>query len=1241
MSRRWSLPDNYFEFQAFCLRFFKKRNRCDGLQEYGKSGQKQYGIDLLDTFSESALLAVQCKLIEPGKKLKESKVREEVAKAEGAPVKVGHYVIATTADRDVAIQSLISELNQRPERKFTVEVVALQDIFDGLEQMGQVTADLICDPGKLDIYRAIAATPSLLAVLGGDLVTEDGSKYEPIDKLIENREIAVAEYELKKLPNPENDRSLSQRDKYAILRLMARVALAKAEFEEASRLFILAYDSNPTDEVAKLNRVLAWSLAGRRTEALAELTALRDEGVNSARFAERVVLCVTTLDELAPFDAVVQKHRDASEDVNIALTHLYLKEGKLEEAMAASARASLIAPDSAHALYCAGCISHHLVTDGPWQERKQNRDSALANYTKSLDAAKRENYPALVPEILINRSRMYGAYREADLCVDDARDAVSSTTHKSRYAEEAIVSCLHFHKHEVALSLLGDLDPNAPRTPFLTACVKHENATSSDVRRASIEELIKVIARRDEDACEAAYYAVQWSLAIKDDGLVQKCLSDDFVASYPFAGNTLLAWVEIIAGRKASASKHATKALASSASVSHNNELEVLIRVLGQLKRFDDAIQLLEQIYVPGLDDENSLLLEGLALKVGRHGIVLRLYRELRECGKLDVRRREIEAGLLVRYDPERLIALVATEGEYATDIIIAARNYALLALGREAEIDFENWKLPDPSELEPQDGNLVIDPLLASHRYREAVVYAYRLARAKYDSEDACSQFVWNYARFSNLCEFGEVSVVGAESAVLLRDERTETDRWLSFDDERPQSALGEYSTSSEVYSSLRGKRVGDVVKRLAPGVIQDRPEQIVAIVHRVERFEGLVRTTFADRFPGSVRLQPIFTGSGDAFDPSELIRIVQHAAERAKIVVDAYNAGNGTLHSVGQLLGRTIREVMISLPEVEGGGIRCAKPGADGFVKASRCTEDGSSVVLDVSAIVTIDRLGLWETVGENQKLLVSHTTKNEVVSWHRNAQIDLTSSSAISEADDDGEVTHAVVPPEVKSAVLHDLAKLVANLDRYCTVVAPANAADIDPDTRDLYSRGMGIAALDAICVANEQGAVLWTDEYLIGVAAESQYGLNRTWTQALLASLMDREKISQDDYSLAVTKLVAWNYLATSWGAHELLTAAEHSDWDPHSLPLSKFLAFIKESPNTVFKKTVVVAASLKLLSQAECSLSQQSPVILTLLNALGSIPAVKLILRDLGLLSKCDANTFDHLAIVIKHWLVSR
>ena len=84
-------------FEDLCLEVLKQHWSRLGLQRFGKRGERQYGIDLLDTWAEDPVYVAQCKLKEVWKNLQPHEIEEEVDKAKTFPGALDHYAILTTA----------------------------------------------------------------------------------------------------------------------------------------------------------------------------------------------------------------------------------------------------------------------------------------------------------------------------------------------------------------------------------------------------------------------------------------------------------------------------------------------------------------------------------------------------------------------------------------------------------------------------------------------------------------------------------------------------------------------------------------------------------------------------------------------------------------------------------------------------------------------------------------------------------------------------------------------------------------------------------------------------------------------------------------------------------------------------------------------------------------------------------------------------------------------------------------
>jgi len=202
-------PSNDKDFENFCVRYFRKLGKNDRLQLYAKRGQKQDGIDIHDPLGISPAIAVQCKLIEVGKKLKTSDLETETSKASNSVLPVNRYVIATTASTSRECQDWASEFNQKSGRKFTLEILFWESICHELSCLSLIERESMIQGrdmareviGEICINPQLRSTVALLFQKGNDSPEADFSNLE---RLMEERKFEIASYELSKLAESEH-----------------------------------------------------------------------------------------------------------------------------------------------------------------------------------------------------------------------------------------------------------------------------------------------------------------------------------------------------------------------------------------------------------------------------------------------------------------------------------------------------------------------------------------------------------------------------------------------------------------------------------------------------------------------------------------------------------------------------------------------------------------------------------------------------------------------------------------------------------------------------------------------------------------------------------------------------------------------------------------------------------------------------------------------------------------------------
>ena len=348
-----------------------------------------------------------------------------------------------------------------------------------MNEFGKAVAEFIVFGEKspeelIEIIHVCAGYRS--ATIDSPAEAKDIQSYPEIDELFTGRKLEAAEHEISKLPDPEHDSTLSKRQRYAILRLRAKLAAERLDFDEAARLFTLAYATCPHLQQAQQNHILALELAGERKQAFTEAQRLLGDGVRSSFLLSLFIRNSDAPADLAIYQEVIDQYTSSVEDVNLALVDRHLAWNDLQRAELTVKRALDIAADSPTHCFSHGMVSHRLALQGDWRSRFDRLREAVHYYSEALTAAERNNFCGLLPEIYANRGRANAALNDRAQAAVDFRSAVRVADNPRLYAPSAASFFLHGQDYESARELLPLLDHTSDEAAFLTAVIDHHFA---------------------------------------------------------------------------------------------------------------------------------------------------------------------------------------------------------------------------------------------------------------------------------------------------------------------------------------------------------------------------------------------------------------------------------------------------------------------------------------------------------------------------------------------------------------------------------------------------------------------------------------------------------------------------------------------------------------------------------------------------------------------------------------------
>jgi len=258
-------PANWQDFQRLCLSLLRVHWNRPGLDLFGKEGEAQDGIDILDLQAKVSLHTAQCKRKNPLKGLRPKEIEAEVRKvraftppANFPPVKV--YWIMTTAKSSRAAQPKAAQLTAENATRglFVVEVKGWDQIAELLNQYPEVARMLSPDIGGDTVARlekvvekaaekVETAVSVMIEARSDDSALSTGRSFDgEIDEArncLEKHEYEVAEHSLVRIRERVWDQ-LSPRQRFRVLSNLAMAKLARGEPTQAASPFHRGEDSS-------------------------------------------------------------------------------------------------------------------------------------------------------------------------------------------------------------------------------------------------------------------------------------------------------------------------------------------------------------------------------------------------------------------------------------------------------------------------------------------------------------------------------------------------------------------------------------------------------------------------------------------------------------------------------------------------------------------------------------------------------------------------------------------------------------------------------------------------------------------------------------------------------------------------------------------------------------------------------------------------------------------------------------
>ena len=1175
MQYHYRQPKNEDAFEEFCLVLLREHSSLPSLDRYGRRGERQHGVDLLDTGDRHPLLGVQCKHHDATKTLPPKELAAEVEKAKTFPIKLGEFLVMTTARTSTHVQRKLRAINEEHAEKglFVVRLLNWEDIERMIDDSPAAQAFLSVQSVQAMHMALRSELEPIHQLVGGQGDDVHGAELDEVRKHLEDGEVQLATLLLQRLRKRSWDR-VSARNRSRWCTLLADAELRRGNEAEVARLLIEARTYQPDDDGAVSNEIMAHELLGNRPRAFELAVAAISARPHCAPLYATALRAAPSYAEfLRLFDGRPDHLKEHAELWVAAATRVDI-EMPVEKSEAFARHASSLAPDDVRPWLALANVllqSELAKVDpegaaSPGAPVTARIEEARDCCTKVVDIAAGRGVPGVQAIALVRRAvatAHLGDAAKADRDIAEARRIAPTDPAVVMAVAEMEERRGH---HDEAVQLFRQIvmrDGDDEASFFLGLCLWNRNESGDRT------EAVEILAR----VGHAGTLHVEPANELAVEGLIIQGRFDEarvhleaVVARVEgCAHSTSFARLESAAGHAELASTRASEAVQKVSKRTSRAALRRLGKLLVSLGRLADAMPIWERLRMDGRVDDDTRSLVECAGRLGRDGKVLEVCASARKAGVFDAALLGWELGLLDRYDPDTALG-VLDELIRRDPMNKRARLHLVhiaLTLGKPELARTHVAHLPSVTEAEAYEGAAVVHALAKLGRSADAIDYAYDLLRRHFHDHHA-------HRAFRDAVTFrdprGDLDVpaeAGPGVAVCLAEEGASAPHWFVLEDS-PVAAVGaefEIGADSAMGRKLLGKKVGDQVALAeGPGVARAAVvrELLPKHVFRVRDVWDRWQYRFPDQQEAWVVQVPHSEDGKPNF--TQLIDLAKERHHRQKEAEALYASKLLPIRMLGAALNVSEMAALVHIAVTDGLVLRCCIGSPDEYAGAVNDLTASAEVVLDITALTTLfmlDELNVLDSLGKTA--VVTHSTMIAVRAFVEQARTQMRSGGSMG-ANEDGPLL-ILTPEEGKRVALDSAERFQKIVEDKCRVVGCAALADVDPSDRKLLEEGVGPSALESAVLGSGASRILWTDDGVVAAIGREKFGTKRVWTQGVLRWLNGQGILSNDRYARASACLLGWQFMFTSVSPDVMRSAANLAEWGPQRWPLSQALAYL--------------------------------------------------------------------------------
>ena len=1224
ISQRFAIPKNEDEFENLCLELLRLYWSRPKLFLFGKRGERQFGIDILDLGGQIPLFAAQCKLKEEHKNLTPSAIRKEVNEAKQFTPPIGKYGILTTAKVSTQAQRAVREINEVHLKGglFEVELLTWERLCELLQKYPEVHEQFYGEitPGRArSIEKSIVAVGNRFdslttAIEGNDVDSQINDARDNVNK----REFQMATLLLNRIQQKSGSR-LTSYQKFRVLSNLAAAAFGEGKYTEAAQFFLQAAACNPQDELARTNEVFAYYLSGDAEQTFQRASNLRKQYPASTRLATFWVLTAPQDKPFSEIESDINSVLRTDAEVSLALARRASMKFNFASATeyANSAAAKLPQWSQPHILIAQIQIGKASGLGPSPRDEKPDLALALAEATKAIGLAEQEKSVPAQLEALVLRFEiniLQGRKTEAS---EDARAAYQIDPNDINVLLAVAQSQLDQGHVEEGFAALARAHGISPRADVVLV---YGRALAARGNEADLDRAISVLEGTNLATTPAL---MRPPIATRTVQCMVMRKAWDRASTYLQGAETKVESVVVLAlkgflahcqNQQREAEEFALAARDQLSEKSHPETKEFLARLFMQIGRPADALPLFQDLFDSEIPSFDSGHLLDCAAKMHLDDKVLEACDKLHNRGEVDWRLLEFEVQYLEKYDVEKAIRRLNEFLQRDPQHRVARLTLSVIGIlhTRPELVHSSLDDLPPVEDLRVEHCRKAVGVLKSGKDAELAVDYAYRFLRRRFDEIDAHNAFIQSILSDPQPTVPSTLDVVQPGAAVCYVELPNGSPKWAVIEEtEAPLPRLDEISPTSSLAIELMGKRVEDRFT-LAKGAISIREAVIKQIMPKyVRRFQDSMGEMQV-RFGPASTVESIQIGPPE--DPfqqgmAKFLASIQARSAKVSEVQSIYTNQPMSIHLFGSSFGQNAYNGIVNLASKEGQVVKCCMGTDVESEQAALALRTANTVVVDLSAIATLRLLGLERILATKKfRFVISEGTWAEL-----NMMLKESTSPSLSGgmfSYEDGRYNLQEVSVEANEQRKRENEVFLEQIRTNVETLPTTALASVEPSTRETLVKLLGDYGAETLAIARDPAHVLWTDDIVQAQIGAELFGERRVWTQALLAALADAGFLPRQEYAQATARLIGMEYIATGFDIPAIFEAVRLSEFTPTRVPLKQILEIFSNHRANVRNLFKLLAGFVVRFSQEQFLEAKRCLIIRSFLDAFWRNPAAR-------------------------------